>query len=361
MKLFTVLISFFPVLIFAQGLAATAQSSKSGGSFFTEVVFGGGFCLINYGDKPQAESFEVLRKDFMEKIKRDKKIRGEYTKVFYSPFIKCMGSEHPLEKGSFINKMYYDKFLNNTCVSFIIEYTKNKKNPHVKQQELVTFLLRNMAPHRTSKSWYKITPDIILSCFSNPDYYNNEARKIIKNYLLKEGEGRASFLIDLAGLYNDPEIQEYLHNKASKCEEWQWKKNTEWVALLILAHHGEKDAIKKIIEIAQKPTKNRSRQVFDMPLQLAYVPQPQIVELLKSFLTNKESYFFGADVFPQYFRLCHTSAISLSILLEGFPNVDPNYFKESDREKWLDWFKDNKQWKIKKEIVYPSIIKERLY
>jgi biopolymer transport protein ExbB len=42
-KLTVILISLLPVAVFAQNPATTAQSAKSGGSFFTEVVFGSGF------------------------------------------------------------------------------------------------------------------------------------------------------------------------------------------------------------------------------------------------------------------------------------------------------------------------------
>jgi len=44
-KLLTILTSFLPVIIFAQELGAetTGQTTQSGGSFFSQVVFGGGF------------------------------------------------------------------------------------------------------------------------------------------------------------------------------------------------------------------------------------------------------------------------------------------------------------------------------
>ena len=44
-KLLSILIGFLPVVIFAQELESetTSQAAQSGGSFFTQVVFGGGF------------------------------------------------------------------------------------------------------------------------------------------------------------------------------------------------------------------------------------------------------------------------------------------------------------------------------
>lgn len=45
--LLTILTGFLPVVIFVQGLELepenTVQAAQSGGSFFTQVVFGGGF------------------------------------------------------------------------------------------------------------------------------------------------------------------------------------------------------------------------------------------------------------------------------------------------------------------------------
>ena len=327
------------------------------------IFFCVGLCWVIRGDEPQTE-LDALKAKIMERKQQKNPVYGNYKlELFNNPFEKHMATEEqPLKAGSFIDKMYYDKVSHRPCLSLMINYVKDKKNPEIKQQSIVAFLLNNMVPYCTSETPNKVTSDIILNCFNNPTNYNDESRKIIKNYILEKGESRDLFLIDIAGLYRDSGIQEYLKNKAAECEKWKWGKNdTAWIALLILAHNMDEEAIKKVVEVAKKTVKDRRRQVFDMPLQLAYVPQPQIVELLKDFLANRESYFFAHDVLPQYFRLCHTAAISLSVLLEGFPEVNPYDFKESDREKWLNWLKTHKQWKIKKDIVYPAIIRERLY
>jgi len=44
-KLLTIITSFLPVVIFAQesGTETTSRTAQSGGSFFSQVVFGGGF------------------------------------------------------------------------------------------------------------------------------------------------------------------------------------------------------------------------------------------------------------------------------------------------------------------------------
>lgn len=301
------------------------------------MLLSGSIWVTTYGEEPPPESFEILKVQFMEKIKKDKIVHGKDTKVFLSPFLKCMESEHPLKKGSFIDKMYHEEWLNMTCLSFMVEYVKDRKNPLPKQQKLVTFMLKDMSPHSA------LDPGIILDCFDALDYYNEESREVIKKYILKEGDRRALFLIDLAGLYDDPEVIDFLHKwaKQSSVDNF-WE--TPGFALLILGRHGDKKAIEKIIEIAEELVTKKKK--YMTPVRLAYVIQPEIVDLLREFLKSREFRYNGRDTVPQKADVSHSAARALSSMIIGYPKVDYWEYTEELRQECIEWFDKHKEYKF---------------
>ena len=89
-----------------------------------------------------------------------------------------------------------------------------------------------------------------------------------------------------------------------------------------------------------------------MPLQLAYVLQPEIVTLLKEFLPSKESYWHGEDAVPQAASLSHSSARALSRMLKGYPKVNEWRYTDEQRKSCIEWFDKNKTYEFTENRVF---------
>ena len=312
---------------------------------------------------PTGDSFEAVRKKLITKLEKEKVINeAEWEKISETPFNNCMNLEKPFAKGTFVYNMFHDKNLSFFSVGMITKYMKKNPKNHAKRQEILNFFLKNMTPK--NPRWMRIGAEFILNVFKNKNNYNEESQKIIKDLLLKDGcDKYALFLIDRAGIYDDPEIITFLKEKAKPYKSWSWRNKTPWFALLILARNGDKNAIKKVIKLAN-PTnvkitdhisyQKRRNQVQLMPVQLAYVQQPEIVELLKKFLHIKESYFNGHDCVPQRSDLSHASARALSNMIEGYPKVNNWGYTKKLRKECIEWFDKHKKYKFNKnaKILY---------
>jgi hypothetical protein len=296
---------------------------------------------VNHAD----DSFETVRKKLIEQIKKDGAKIDNWGKFYNVPFKKCMESKEPLAEGSFIYKMFYDKKFHIFTVSQITEYLRKNSVSQSKRQNILNVMLKNV----TLKNpwWMRIKATSILISFNKKDY-NDESRKIFKDLLLRNDcDKYALFLIDCAGIYDDPEIIAFLKEKAEPYQVWSRRNKTPWFALLILARHGDKNAIKKVIKLANLPDqKERSLQILIMPIQLAYVQQPEIVELLKKFLHSKESYFNGRDCVPQRSDLSHASARALSNMIIGFPEVKSYEYPDKKRKECIEWFDKHKKYQF---------------
>lgn len=311
---------------------------------FSLVVILGITCLKVLGNPDSNESFVVIKETITNLQKNGKEV--SYKEFFDSPFEKHMNSEDPFAEGSFIYDMFHDKKFHHFSLRMIMKYMKNNPVSLTKQQEIFNFLLSNMT--LKNPEWMQIEAMFMLTSFYDKKYYNEQSRKIIKDLLLKYGCKRyALFLIDRAGIYNDPEIIAFLKKEAENYRLWSRSNKTPWLALLILARNGDKDSLKKIIELASIPNKEeRSFQVQLMPIQLAYVQQPEIVELLRGFLISKESYFKGEDVVPRYADLSHAAARALSNMIEGYPKINYWGYTEKIRRGCIDWFDNHKKYKF---------------
>ena len=295
------------------------------------------------------DSFETVRKKLITKLEKEKVINeAEWEKISETPFNNCMDSKKPFAKGTFVYNMFHDKNLSFFSIGMITKYMKKNPNNHAKRQVILNFFLKNMTPQ--NPRWMQVGAEFILNAFKNKNDYNKESRKIIKDLLLKDGcDKYALFLIDRADIYNDPEIVAFLKEKAEPYKSWSWRNKTPWFALLILARNGDKDAIKKVISLANLPShKERQFQIQIMPVQLAYVQQPEIVELLKEFLNSKESYFNGRDCIPQRSDLSHASARALSNMIIDFPEVKSYEYPDKKRKECIEWFDKHKEYKFNK-------------
>ncbi len=302
-------------------------------------------CLSVSGRQPTNESFLIIKESITNLQKSGQEV--SYNAFFAKPFAKCMNSENPFAEGSFIYDMFHDKKFHHSSLRMIMKYLKENPVSLTKQQEVFNFLLRNMTMENSE--WMQIDAMFMLTSFYDKKYYNEQSRRIIKDLLLKHGCKRyALFLIDRAGIYNDPEIIAFLKREAENYRLWSRRSNqTPWFALLILARNGDKGSLKKIIGLANIPNKEeRPFQVQLMPIQLAYVQQPEIVELLRGFLLSKESYFHGEDVVPRYADLSHAAARALSNMIEGYPKISRWGYNEKTPKECIEWFDDNKEYKF---------------
>ena len=302
-------------------------------------------CLSVSGRQPTNESFLIIKESITNLQKNGKEV--SYKEFFDSPFEKHMNSENPFAEGSFIYDMFHDKKFHHSSLRMIMKYMKNNPVSLTKQQEIFNFLLSNMT--LKNPEWMQIEAMFMLTSFYDKKYYNEQSRKIIKDLLLKYGCKRyALFLIDRAGIYHDPEIITFLKKEAENYRLWSWRSNqTPWFALLILARNGDKGSLKKIIGLANIPNKEeRPFQVQLMPIQLAYVQQPEIVELLRGFLISKESYFHGEDVVPRYADLSHAAARALSNMIEGYPKISRWGYNEKTPKECIEWFDNHKEYKF---------------
>jgi hypothetical protein len=306
-------------------------------------------------------------------------IDGNYaTKLLKKPFEQAMLAEKPLEaNNSFISKMFIK--YNAICLMMMRKYIQNPKNPHDKRQALFNFILSSMTqrkqadiikptgPYAGNYLMRQKVPVVragyVLSNFNDKKYYDESSKKIICKLLLTgKLSGSALFLIDAADIYGNQKIFNFLLKHANNCKEWKRKKPESWFALLILGHHGNSVALKKIKKIAETPVKDRHRQVFSMPLQLAYVQNNEIVDLLKQFLKSKESYFNGGDAIPQSASLSHSAAIALNSMIADFPPFSfGSRFTEQDCQRCLDWFKEHKKYKFRKHGIFSHRIQYVLY
>jgi hypothetical protein len=326
------------------------QDSMSKKNYLQVVVLTilyGGFCLVVHGNESQTESFETLKETIIKLKKNGKTVY--YGEFFNTPFEKHINSEKPFVQGAFIYNMFHDRELHHFTLRLIMKYMKNNPVSLAKRQEILNFLLSNMTTR--NPEWMRIDAMFMLMSFNDREYYNEESRKIIKDLLLKDGCKRyALFLIDRADIYNDPEIIKFLKKQSENYRLWSWENRTPWIALLILARHGNKDAMKRIVELANIPNKKeRSSQVQLMPLQLAYVQHSKIVELLRQFLKSKESYFHGEDAVPQSADLSHASARALSNMIIGYPKISRWGYTDAERKKCIDWFDKHNDYKFDKD------------
>ena len=294
-----------------------------------------------YWDEKKQERFT----DFLRKTKQ---IETKNEELFKASFEKCMNTEYPLKEGSYIYNTFNDQKLHNRSVCLIMKYMKKNSISQSKRQDIFNFLLKNMTPR--TPEWMRTRAKFILTDFKDKKDYNEESRKIVKNLLQKDGCDRyALFLIDRADIYNDQEIIDFLKKKAAPYKLWSWKARTPWIALLILAQHGDKDAIAKIVKLANTPNhKERRYQIQLMPVQLAYVQQPEIVELLKKFLHSNESYFNGGDCVPMCADLSHASARALSNMIIGYPKINNLKYTKKMRKECIEWFDKHKKYKFNK-------------
>ena len=105
-------------------------------------------CINTFGQNmaSSSESFESLK----EKVIGDSKSKkmGIYVdrkyqrELFLKPFEKWAESSNPLEKDSFIYKMFYDRQTYSVAARMIEDYIKNEKNPPEKRQAFLNFLLK---------------------------------------------------------------------------------------------------------------------------------------------------------------------------------------------------------------------------
>ena len=317
---------------------------------FVLIVILGISCLDILGKiNTEDESFEAIKEKLMAKIKKDGHLEiDECRKLCNKPFKKCMESEKAFEKGSFIYDMFHNRELHNFSVHLVIKYMKNTPISQVKRQEIFNFLLKNVT--KKNPEWMQIDARFILTSFNKKDY-NEESSKIVKDLILKDGCKRyAFFLIDRAGIYDDPKIIKFLKAKSKHYKLWSWRNKTPWFALLIMARNGDKDAIKKVIKLANIPNKKyRKSQVQLMPVQMSYVQQPEIVEQLKQFLKSKESYFKGNDTVPRHADLSHAAARALSNMIVDYPKINNWGYTEKMRKECIDWFDKHKEYKFDKK------------
>ncbi len=186
-------------------------------------------------------------------------------------------------------------------------------------------------------------------------FCNAEAKQLIKENLINgeftDGKnGRRLFSIDVAEIYDDPDVLKFLKEKASNYEEWQRLNSAGWFALLILAQHGDEQSIKKVIQIAKIPVKDRVAQIYDMIGQLSYVRRTEIVDLLREFLASNETQMsYDGSVISA----SNTAAMSLSSMIKDYPKVDSwGRFYDDLKPKCIEWFNTHKSYEFKEGMSY---------
>lgn len=188
---------------------------------------------------------------------------------------------------------------------------------------------------------------IVFKYFNNiEDYDAINGKEIIYYYdnPQKFGIYPAKYILLLA--FTDcSEASANLISNASKCNAFNNKKLDEFLSLILVTKLNNNEYLNKLVKIIND-TEDIQKATYMFPY-LTLIRKKEVVEALKRKLENTEIIDQGDDIMQRYTGVSVLSAYSLYTMIDGFYQFDQYNFNESERQKCLDWVKQNPNYKFR--------------
>ena len=211
------------------------------------------------------------------------------------------------------------------------------------RNQAVLFLL-GKCKDAAFKRQHELMTSILLAKFPTSDCYGHEASELVKERFLQGApNARYLHLLDITGLLHDPEILLKLNNCASRCDDYDMRDTTPFLALTLLGKSGDKAAIGRLIEIVSK-TANDPIGIMKAKLMfpyLALVSRPEIVELMRQFVNDGMTIDQGADISIRQVGLSLYASEVLHMILEGYPPIGSGKYYAGEMARCQAWLRDN--------------------
>jgi|AntAceMinimDraft_4_1070372.scaffolds.fasta_scaffold48555_1 hypothetical protein len=255
--------------------------------------------------------------------------------------------------------------LKNPCFSYILTRFLNSKRFKEGgidfQQEVCLELLSYLSSHSRAelyKQHHSLIINLLFRYFHDKKLYSKVAIGLIEKTIAKNNIPLSKYLL-LLWIIDKPldyQVKFKLKSLADTCKKFNRKKLSPWIALILLAKDGEKKYLDKLVSIT-KQTDNSMQGIkkatYIFPY-LSIVQKPEIVELMKTFLKDKKIIDQGDDVMHRYTGLSYMATQVLYTMLDGYVKFARYKFNQNEREKCLNWFKNNSPYKFRKINYWES-------
>jgi hypothetical protein len=216
-----------------------------------------------------------------------------------------------------------------------------------KRQVFIEYLIDGLYDESLSilteiKSW--------LQDFGEPDF-SSHARERLDGYIAAKGFDREIILIAGKAHISPiiPELRVMANSEIMEPEVGRWYGTIEWASLLVLARFSEKGMAARVIQRVEQE-KNPVFRATDGLKDVAYICQPEGIELLRKYLNSNER-LPGVKDNDSGELVCKRAAALLAESLIDFPMKKQYFgdFTETDIDVCRQWMNAHKgEWKIKR-------------
>lgn len=226
------------------------------------------------------------------------------------------------------------------------------KNLNISVRQKVTEHLLKGCSDLAPLVWQNASKNLLS--FNSNDF-SEDTKKMIRVLLSKEKSRLLTHkMILVAGVANmlteKNQFEKLLIDESkyeSKPHAGRWYGTVGWAARIALARMGSKKDIEHAINMV-KSEKEPITRVTRLLRDLAYIRQPEVVNVLSIYLNSEEKLPSTRPGTPGT-KYCQYALDILAQILDGFPvkNEGPGGYSQAEIDLCRQWMKEQREWKVK--------------
>lgn len=205
-------------------------------------------------------------------------------------------------------------------------------------------LMRDVRSGSTDVRNYSVKKALYVLSSSVNTKVSQETKRMIESQFHRHINRQTILLAGLAGVESlSGEINAFANQPVAEPRVGRFYGTNEWAANLVVARQGSALSITKLLEFAEK--QNLHTRVVFILVDLQYVPQPEIVDFLKSYLDSDER-LEPVKAKDKGMPVANYAASSLARILQGFPvDYREDYsYSEEEIEVCRAWMSKQRGW-----------------